>query len=247
MSNPGLSGHPTLDEWIAIKADGRITVKTGKVDIGQRISTALAMVAAEELDVPVDRIDMIRTVTGEAPDEGITSGSNSMMESGVAVRLAAATARRHILAQAAEHLDVDIDSLDVEDGLIQSRSTNRSVRYEEIQGDKPFGIDVNPDTDTKPPEAHSIVGRKIAPLDLSEIVTGEYRFLHDVKVPGMLHARVVRPPHYEAHLDSVDADAAERLRESGMDIVQDGSFLAVAGRDEFAVIRAAERLFGTCA
>jgi nicotinate dehydrogenase subunit B len=247
MSNPGLSGHPTLDEWIAIKADGRIAVKTGKVDIGQRISTALAMVAAEELDVPVDRIDMIRTVTGEAPDEGITSGSNSMMESGVAVRLAAATARAHILAQAAEHLDVDIDSLDVEDGLIQSRSTNRSVRYEEIQGDKPFGIDVNPDTDTKPPEAHRIVGRKIAPLDLSEIVTGEYRFLHDVKVPGMLHARVVRPPHYEAHLDSVDADAAESLRESGMDIVQDGSFLAVAGRDEFAVIRAAERLFGACA
>ena len=94
FSSPSLSSHPGLDEWVSVKPDGRIAVKTGKVDIGQRISTALAVIAAEELDVPLDRIEMIRTVTGGAPDEGITSGSNSMMESGHAVRLATATARR---------------------------------------------------------------------------------------------------------------------------------------------------------
>ena len=91
FSSPSLANHPGLDEWVAVGADGRISVKTGKVDIGQRISTALAMIAAEELDALLGRIDMIRTVTGEAPDEGITSGSNSMMESGHAVRLASAS------------------------------------------------------------------------------------------------------------------------------------------------------------
>ena len=246
FSSPSLANHPGLDEWIAVKADGRIAVRTGKVDIGQRISTALAMIAAEELDVPLDRIDMIRTVTGEAPDEGITSGSNSMMESGHAVRLASATARRHMLARAAEILDVDAAMLEVEDGRIRSRDTNRSVSYEELQGDKPFGIDVAPDIDVKDPDTHRIVGEKVAPLGLSEIVTGEYRFLHDMKMDGMLHARIVRPPHYKARLISLDEEAVSRLRENGIETVRDGSFLAVAGPDEYAVIRAAERLFNAC-
>ena len=242
FTSPSLGNHPGLDEWFAVGADGRISVKSGKVDIGQRISTALAMIAAEELDVPIDRIDMIRTVTGEAPDEGITSGSNSMMESGHAVRLATATARRHMLAQAADHLGVDADTLEVDDGQIRSRETNRSVSYEELQGDRPFGIDVDPTVDVKDPQTHRIVGEKIAPLGLSEIVTGKYRFLHDMKMEGMVHARVVRPPHYKARLASLDESVVGRLKET----VRDGSFLAVAGPDEYAVIRAAERLFNAC-
>ncbi|MGB0629625.1 MAG: molybdopterin cofactor-binding domain-containing protein [Alphaproteobacteria bacterium] len=246
FSSPSLTNHPGLDEWVSVKTDGRIAIKTGKVDIGQRISTALAMIAAEELDVPLDRIDMIRTITGEAPDEGITSGSNSMMESGHAVRLATATARRHMLAQAAEHLGVDADTLEVEEGQIRSRDTNRGVAYEELQGDKPFGIDVDPAVDVKDPKTHRIVGEKIAPLGLSEIVTGAYRYLHDMKMDGMLHARVVRPPHYNARLESLDDDVVARLKDSGIETVRDGSFLAVAGADEYAVIRAAERLFNAC-
>ena len=118
FSSPSLSSHPGLDEWVSVKPDGRIAVKTGKVDIGQRISTALAVIAAEELDVPLDRIEMIRTVTGEAPDEGITSGSNSMMESGHAVRLATATARRHMLAQAAERTTLRV--------CVKARGVNRN-------------------------------------------------------------------------------------------------------------------------
>ena len=246
FSSPSLANHPGLDEWVSVGADGRISIHSGKVDIGQRISTALAMIAAEELDVPLDRIDMVRTATGEAPDEGITSGSNSMMESGSAVRLATATARRHMLALAAEQLGVDADTLEVDGGLIQSRDTNRSVTYEEIQGDRPFGVDVDPDIDVKDPETHKIVGEKIAPLGLSEIVTGSYRFLHDMKLPGMLHARVVRPPHYNARLKRMNDETADRLRQSGIDIVRDGSFIAVVGTDEYAVIQAAERLFAAC-
>ena len=95
-ANPSLARHPALDDWLSIGADGRIAVRTGKVDIGQRISTALALIAAEELEVEIDRIAVASPETGAAPDEGITSGSYSMMESGEAVRRAAATARRRL-------------------------------------------------------------------------------------------------------------------------------------------------------
>ena len=244
-TTPSIAKSPSVDDWLEVASDGRIRIRTGKVDIGQRISTAQAMLAAEELDVPLERIDVLRTVTGEAPDEGITSGSNSMMDSGLAVRLAAATARRHMLALAAEHLGVAVDTLDVEDGLIQSRSTNRSVTYEDLQGGKPFGIDIDPEVPFKAPAAYRYVGKQVVSRDLPDIVTGKYRFLHDIQVPGMLHARVARPPHYDARLIALDADAARRVRDAGMQIVDDGSFVAVAGPDEYAVIRAAERLSAT--
>lgn len=241
--SPSLKNSPGVDDWLSVGADGRISVRTGKVDIGQRISTAQAMLVAEELDVALDKVDIIRTVTGEAPDEGITSGSNSVMDSGLAVRVAAATARRHMLALAAEHLGVEESALEVEDGLIQARGTNRSVTYADLQGGKPFGIDVDPQVTVKAPKTHRIVGTRITPRDLPEIVTGDYKFLHDKMMPGMLHARVVRPPHYEARLKGLDEDAVKRLESQGIRIVRDGSFLAVAGPDEYAVIKAAERLF----
>ena len=246
MGNSSIAASPNVDDWISVGADGRIALRTGKVDIGQRISTAQAMLVAEELDVPIERIDVIRTTTGAAPDEGITSGSNSMPDSGTAVRMVAATARHHMLALAAEHLSVDADSLDVDDGLIQSRGTNRSVTYADLQGDKPFGIPVDEDARIKDPGDHKIVGTRIDTLGLAEIVTGDYKFLHDLTAPGMLHARVVRPPHYNARLRALDDAAVARLKETGIQTVRDGSFIAVAGPDEYAVIRAAERL-GTAA
>ena len=242
MSSPSLKAAPGLDEWISVTGDGRIEVRTGKVDIGQRISTAQAILTAEELDVALDKVDIVRTVTGEAPDEGITSGSNSVMDSGLAVRLAAATARRHMLALAAEQLGVEADTLEVEDGLIQSRATNRSVTYGELQGGRPFGIDIDPAAPVKAPADHKLVGKRTVPRDLPAIVTGTYRFLHDMTMPGMLHARVVRPPHYNARLRGLGDDVVGRMTENGIEVVRDGSFLAVAGPDEYQVIRAAERL-----
>ncbi|PPR18118.1 MAG: Nicotinate dehydrogenase medium molybdopterin subunit, partial [Alphaproteobacteria bacterium MarineAlpha10_Bin3] len=123
-SNPSLDNSPNLDDWLSIDRQGRVRVRTGKVDIGQRISTALAMIAAEELDVDYERIEIMRVDTSAAPDEAITSGSNSMQQSGNAVRLATATARRHLLGLAAAALDVNAASLEIADGLIRSRATN---------------------------------------------------------------------------------------------------------------------------
>ena len=242
--NPSLSRHPGLDEWLSIGADGRVAVRTGKVDIGQRISTALTLIAAEELDVEPQRIDVMRPETGVAPDEGVTSGSNSMEESGQAVRLAAATARRHLLSLAATELDVDVSSLEVTDGLVRSRATNRSTTYWELSGGKPLAIPVDPDADIKPPGALRQIGRRIVPRDMVDLVTGAARFVHDMTMPGMRHARVVRPPHYHASLHDLDGSVVRRLDEAGARMVRDGSFLAVAAADEYASIQAAERLAG---
>ena len=245
MASASLLGHPELDSWIEIGADGRILLRTGKVDIGQRISTALAMIAAEELDVDPSVIDVVRTETGRDPDEGITSGSYSMEQSGNALRHAAATARRHMAARAAAVLGVDAADLEIGDGVIRARDTNRSVSYAELQGGQPFGIAVDPDAAVKAPSAHRVVGTAATPRGMADIVSGRYEFLHDLEMPGMLHARVVRPPHYHAVLKTLADGVAERGHSRPRSAaVRDGSFVAVAGRDEYAVIRAAATVAG---
>ena len=240
--NPSLARHPGLDEWLSIGADGRITVRSGKVDIGQRISTAVAMLVAEELDVDLDRIDVVRAETGLSPNEGVTSGSNSMEETGNAVRLASATARNHLLGLAAQALDVDVGSLDVDDGLIQSRGTNRTTTYWDLAGGKPFDIPIDLEVEVKAPDALNKVGRHVVARGMTEIVTGQPHFVHDMKMPNMLHARLVRPPHYHARLEKLDDAVCQRLVDSDVQIVRDGSFLVVATEDEYGAVRAAERL-----
>lgn len=235
--NPSLQKQPRLDQWVEIGTDGRIKIRTGKVDIGQRISTALSLIAAEELDVDLRRIDMVSAETGVAPDEGVTSGSNSMEESGRAIRLATATARAHLLARAAESLGVDGSSLDVTDGLVQSRGTNRSVTYWDLQGGIPFDTDVDLDVTPKTADTYKLVGRRTVARNMEGLVTGAVKFVHDMVLPDMLHARVIRPPHYHARLKSFAPPAVD-----GIEIVRDGSFVAVAGADEYATLQAATRV-----
>ena len=217
-------------------------LRSGKVDIGQRISTALALLVADELDVAPARIDVARAETGLSPDEGITSGSQSMVDSGTAVRLAAATARRHLLACAAFVLDVDPATLEVADGQVRSRATNRTTTYWELAGGKPFGIPVDVGAAVKAPADLRHVGRPVIARSMEEIVTGKPYFVQDMTLPGMIHARVVRPPHYHARLRGLDEAVLGRLVEDGIRIVCDGSFLAVAASEEFAAVRAVERI-----
>ena len=178
-SNPSLTRHPNLDEWISIGTDGRVTIRNGKVDIGQRISTAVALLAAEELDVDYDRIVIVPAETGLSPNEGMTSGSNSMDESGNAIRLVAATARHRLLALAAEALDVDVATLDVDDGLVQSRDTNWSATYWDLAGGKSFGVEVDLEADIKSSDTHKQLGMKaakrVAARGMQDIATGRPR------------------------------------------------------------------------
>ena len=247
VDSASLKKSPGLDKWVSISKDGRVLIHTGKVDIGQRISTALALIAAEELDVDISRVDIARTETGIDPDEGITSGSNSMEEAGNAVRAASATARRHRLSLAADALCVEGAPLDISDGRLQARGTNLSVTYEELVGDQPFGIDVDPEAPVKDPATYDVIGKPTVTRGLVEIVTGQPHFVQDMKMPGMLHARVVRPPHYKARLTALDDAVVQRVSANGCELVRDGSFLAVASKDEFSAVKAAERLFETAA
>ena len=240
-SNPSLAANPRVEDWITVRSDGLVEVRTGKVEIGQRITTAVALVAAGELGVPFDRIVMVPPRTGVSPDEGYTSGSNSMEQSGRAVRLAAATARRELIARAAKRLGVEAETLDVQDGLVRSRETNRTVRFGELVEDTPLALPVDEEAPPLPnARVESARAPSIEPLRLREIVTGTLRFVHDARPSDMLHARIVRPPHYHATLAALGDDIEADLE--GARLVRDGSFLAVAAEDEHLAIRAAARV-----
>ena len=240
-SNPSIAANPALDDWLAIGPGGTVTVRSGKVDIGQRISTAVALLVADELGVDPARVETVRTETGLSPDEGITSGSYSMTQTGDAVRRAAATARRDLLERAARMLGVDPATLEVDDGTIHSRATNRTTDYWELAEGAPFGIDIDADAPLMPRAALNHVGAAATPREMEDIVRGRPHFLQDMSRPGMLHARVLRPPHYNARFVGYDPTVSARLREEGVEIVRDGSFVAVAADDEYRTVKAAER------
>ena len=241
-ANPSLLNNPALDDWLAFGPVETVTVRSGKVDIGQRISTAVALLVADELGIDPGRVEIAPVETGRSPDEGFTSGSQSMAQTGNAVRLAAATARRHLLERAARMLDVDVAALEVDDGTIHSRATNRKTSYWELAAGGPFGIDVDPAAPLRPREALSRVRTAATARGMEALVRGRPRFLHDMSLPGMLHARLARPPHYHARLTALDEAVVGRLAAEGAEVVRDGSFLAVAAADEYAAVRAAERL-----
>ena len=197
-SNPSLAAHPRVEDWITVRPDGFVEVRSGKVEIGQRIATAVALVAAGELGVPFDRIVMVPARTGVSPDEGYTSGSNSMEHSGHAVRLAAATARRELLARAARRLGVEAATLEAHEGLVRSRETNQTLRFGELVEESPLALPIDVQAPLCPSVRAGSRPPRIEPLHLREFVTGTLRFVHDLCPADMQHARVVRPPHYHA-------------------------------------------------
>lgn len=244
-SNPSIDGQPSVDDWLAITTDNRVRVHTGKVDIGQRISTALQKIAAAELDVALDQVDMLTPQTGISPDEGTTSGSNSMLQSGEAIRSACATARAHLLALAADKLEESAEELEVSDGVVRAPKTNKSVSYAELIGDQAFNIPIDENAPVKEESAYRKLDAETKPRFIEDIVSGKHQYVHDMVVPNMVHARVVRPPHIHARLNALDEDVVKKLTDDGLQVVQNKSFVAVAGAEEYAVIKAAERLYAS--
>src|SRR6266536_4342763 len=201
---PGsLQNNRRLDGWIRINSDGSATIFTGKVELGQGILTALAQIAAEELDLPLSRVKMISGDTGQTPNEGQTAGSQSVENSGTALRMAGAEVRAILIGLAAERLGVAADQLTVAKGVIAAPD-GRKVSYGELSA----GVDLNREATAKtvprPPASHKLVGKSIARFDIPAKVTGGAAFVQDMRMPDMLHGRVVRPPRYGSTLDSVD-------------------------------------------
>lgn len=228
---------PELDGWIRINSDETITVFSGKVEIGQGIGTAVAQIAAEELDVTLERIQVVAGDTERTPDEGVTAGSMSVQTSGQALRIAAAEAHHHLLSLAFEELEARTpgSALEVNDGTITDPATGRQTTYWRLLGGKRFSRQITGLGRPKAPDAYQIVGRPAARLDLRSKITGAASFVQDLALPDMVHGRVVRPPGYGASLVSVD-DASVRQMPGVIDIVCDGSFLAIiAEREEQAI------------
>ena len=241
-SSLSLQAHPQLDDWLRIEPDGRITLFSGKVELGQGIATALAQIAADELDVALWRIDVVCADTERTPDEGGTTGSRSLESSGVAIRCAAAEARQHLLSLAYEALDslTPAEQLQVQDGVISDPSSGRGISYWELQGGKLFNRRISGSAPQKEPSAHSLVGTSAQRIDLRSKFSGGVSYVHDMSLPGMLHARVLRPPGYHARLVDFDIAAARGL--SGVAaVVQNGQFIAMVCEREEVAIAAVEQ------
>ncbi|MET0539517.1 MAG: molybdopterin cofactor-binding domain-containing protein [Xanthobacteraceae bacterium] len=238
---PGsLKQSPYLDSWIRIAADGRITVLTGKVELGQGVKTALLQIAAEELDVPLETITLVTADTGQTANEGFTAGSRSMHDSGTAIQNAAAQVRALLLDQASQQLGVTVDQLRTEAGaVIAPDGTRRS--YGELVGAEMLHVEAQPRSVLKDPKGFKVIGKPIPRIDIPAKVTGGTAYVHDLRLPGLLHARVVRPPSYGARLVEVNAAAVEKMP-GVVKVVRDGNFLAVVAEREFLAIKAMRAL-----
>ena len=233
-----LAANPRLDRWLAFDAGGGVTVMPGKVELGQGILTALAQIVAEELDVALPRIRVTAASTPDSPDEGVTSGSLSVQHSGMALRHVAAAARAIHLQVAAQRSGVPVDALRVEDGRFRA-ADGREVGSYWAQADAALlDCDAPVAVTPKPPGARRIVGTPVPRIDLPDKVFGVARFIQDLRLPGMLHARVVRPPARRARLVSL----RDGPLPDGAALARDGSFLAIVAGTEQAAEEAADRL-----
>lgn len=235
-----LKANPQLAQWLSILPDGRVEVRSGKVELGQGITTALAQVVADELDVAVGRIAMVRASTAGSPNEGFTSGSLSVQDSGSALRQVCAEARDIYLRAAARRLEVAVQDLEIEDGDIRVRGApGVRTSYWELADPALLQHAATGQAGPKAPQERT--GGAAQRIDLPGKLLGQAAFLHDMELPGMLHARVAHPPSPAATLLAVDTASVEALP-GVVRVVRDGSFLAVVARGEYEAVRALRKL-----
>ena len=230
-----------VDSFLAIDPKGMVTVYSGKVDLGTGIATALPQIVAEELDVPFTAIRLVQGDTALTPDQGTTWGSLSIQLGGMQLRNAAATARAALLDEGAKRLNAKKEDLKVADGVITAG--NRRVSYGELIGNKSFNLklDHTKPAASKDPKDYKIVGKPVSRVDIPPKVFGQFTYMQDFRVPGMLHGRVVRPPAFGANLESVDESSIKDIA-GVVKIVRQDNFLAVIAESEWAAIKAARKL-----
>jgi nicotinate dehydrogenase subunit B len=231
---------PDVDNFLAVHADGTVTIYTSKVDVGTGLTTAFRQTAAEELGIPVGRFTVIEGDTAVAPNHGGTGGSSGIPRGAADIRRVAATARQFLLDLAARQLDRPASELTIAEGEVRSVDGRQRIAVADLIGGKRFSLKVNPNARLKDPATYSVVGKPILRTDIPAKCTGRHVFLQDFSVPGMLHGRVVRPPAMGAKLLSVDDSSVSAI--PGVRVVRVESFLGVVAKDEWAAVRAAREL-----
>ena len=229
-----------VDAFLAIDPKGMVTVYSGKVDLGTGVRIALMQIVAEELDVPMSNVSLIEGDTALTPDQSKTWASITIQIGGMQLRNAAATARIALLEEAAKKLSAKPEDLKVVNGVVSAGL--KRVTYGELIGGKSFSLKLDhaKPAKGKDPKDYKIVGKPLPRRDIPEIATGTFTYMQDFRVPGMLHARVVRPPAIGAKLQSVDEGSIKDI--PGAKVVKEGDFLAVVAESEWNAIRAARAL-----
>jgi nicotinate dehydrogenase subunit B len=238
---PGsLATAPYLDSWIRIDADGSITVFTGKVELGQGFKTAFQQIAAEELDVAFASLKVVTADTQLTANEGYTSGSHSMQDSGIAIQNAAAQVRELLIAEAAIRFELPVENLRTENGAVVSMD-GRRLGYGELVAANRLHVQAQATSKLKDPATFKVMGQPLPRVDIPAKVTGGAAYVQDMRLPGMVHARIVRPPGYGAQLIDCDTSAIEKMP-GVVKIVRDGNFLAVVASQEFLAVKAMNAL-----
>jgi len=238
------AGSNRLDSWIAISADGSVTVYTGKCELGQGLYTAQKQLIAEELCVPFDRVKLIQCDTALTPDQGTTSGAQSHPTNfnDKNLALAGATAREALLQHASAHLGVPVDRLAVKDGVIRAKADpSKSVSYAELIGGRTFGVPLNAAAKRKHPSEWTILGKPVPREEIPAMVAGQFEFVHSVRVPGMLHGQVVRPPAVGATLVGVDESSVRDIP-GIVKVVVKKNFVGVVAEKPWQALQAANKL-----
>jgi nicotinate dehydrogenase subunit B len=236
---PGsLNTNRMLDGWIRINANGTVTIFTGKCELGQGILTALAQIASDELDVAYERIEMVSADTARTPNEGVTAGSQSVENSGTALRFAAAETRQILLDLAGAKLGVAVANLSVSDGTVTGSG---KVTYWDLAREANLKREASARVKPKPAAQHKLIGRSQPRRDIPSKVSGGRSYVQDMRLPGMVFGRVVRPPSYRAQLVSFD-EAAIKAMPGVVAVVRDGNFIGVAAEREEQAIAASRAL-----
>jgi CO/xanthine dehydrogenase Mo-binding subunit len=242
-----------LDSWLAVNADGDVVAYFGKMDMGQGVDVAIAQIVAEELDVPFERVSVVMGDTAWTVNQGGASGSTGVQKGGIPLRNAAAEARRVLVEMASTRLGVPADQLEVNEGVVaMSGDPSRKVSYGELIGGRYFDVPMTwngklgndlvaeGQAKPKPPAAYKIVGQSPPRFDVPAKVFGRLDYVTDIKVPGMLHGRMIRPPVAGAVPVAIDDGPVNDI--PGIRVVRDKGFIGIVAEREWNAVQAAERL-----
>ncbi|WP_250493953.1 molybdopterin cofactor-binding domain-containing protein [Caballeronia sp. GAWG1-1] len=235
-----LKTNPYLDSWIKIDRTGKVTVYTGKVELGTGVRTALLQIAAEELDMAPALIDFLTADTGASPDEGLTAGSHTIADSGSALLNASAQVRGLLVDAAARHFGVARNVLRTHDAVIEAPD-GRSMTYGEAVGMIDLHRVASAVSPLKNPASFDMIGTSLPRVDIPRKVTGGVSYVQDMTMPGMVHARVVMPPVYEARLMETDTPAIMKMP-GVIKVIRNGSMLAVVAKGEWQAVQAQRAL-----
>ncbi len=242
--DPTIPNPQQLDSWLAINADGSVTAYTGKVELGQGVSTAQIQLVAEELCVPFERVNLVYGDTAMTPDQGVTSGSQTHptnFNEGALAR-AGATARQALLRMASQRLGVPVEQLAVANGVVSVKTdASKQVTYGQLVAGNKFQLALDPQAKRKPHAEWTVLGKPAKRPDMPALVTGQFEFVHNVRLPGMLHGRVVRPPSVGASVVSVDESSVANVP-GLVKVVVKKNWVGVVAQKPWQAIQAANQL-----